>query len=82
MNYVELALALLGGLGQILEAQQNKTAAAVGQATVDVDAIALAVLQAIAGVKGATVTWTDPASVAAFVATLQPFTPIPDPPAS
>lgn len=74
-----LIMALAGGISQILQAEKNKSLETAGVDIQLADDIAVAVLQATAQVKGATIDWTDPDAVAAYVKALPAFTPIPDP---
>lgn len=74
-----LITTLIGGISSILQAEKNKSLATAGVDIEIADEIALAVLQATAQVKGATIDWTDPAAVAEYVKALPVFTPIPDP---
>jgi len=73
-----LITALAGAISQILQAQKNKSLATAGVDIQLADEIAVAVLQATAQVKGATIDWTDPAAVAEYVKALPAFLPIPD----
>jgi hypothetical protein len=75
-----LITALASGISSILQAEKNKSLQTAGVDIQLADEIAVAVLQATAQVKGATIDWTDPAAVAAYVQALPPFTPIPDTP--
>jgi hypothetical protein len=74
-----LITTLAGGISSLLEAEKNKSLATVGVDIQLADEIAVAVLQATAQVKGATIDWTDPAAVADYVKALPAFTPIPEP---
>lgn len=82
MEIAELVLALLSGASALLAAQKNKTAAGIGVVAADVDAVTLAILQAAAAAKGQKIDWTSAEEVAAYVASLPPFSPIPDPPSA
>jgi hypothetical protein len=75
-----LAQALIEGIASLLSTQKNKSLATAGVDAELADEIAMAVLQATAQVKGATVDWTNPAAVSDYIKTLPAFTPIPDPP--
>ncbi len=74
-----LIMALTDGISKILQGQKNKSLETAGVDIQLADEIAVAVLQATAQVKGATIDWTDPAAVAAYVQALPPFVPIPEP---
>lgn len=74
-----LITALASGISSILQAEKNKSLATAGVDIQLADEIAVAVLQATANVKGATIDWADPAAVADYVKALPAFTPIPDP---
>jgi hypothetical protein len=74
-----LITALAGGISQILSAEKNKSLQTAGVDLQLADDIALAVLQATAQVKGATIDWTDPAAVADYIKALPAFVPLPDP---
>ena len=74
-----LITTLIGGISSILQSEKNKSLATAGVDIEIADEIAVAVLQATARVKGATIDWTDPAVVAEYVKALPAFTPIPDP---
>jgi hypothetical protein len=74
-----LILALADGISKILQGESNKSLATAGVDIQLADEIAVAVLQATANVKGATIDWTDPAAVATYVQALPAFNPIPDP---
>ena len=74
-----LIMSLVGGISQILQGEKNKSLATAGVDIELADEIALAVLQATAQVKGATIDWTDPAAVAEYVKALPAFTPLSDP---
>ena len=80
--WLAFIMALIQGASTVLEAQKNTTAAAVGTDLGTIDAVTLAILQANAQVRGATIDWTNPSQVAAYVATLPVFTPIPAPAAA
>jgi hypothetical protein len=82
MNVVTLILALVQGAASLLEAQSNKTAQQVGTTAADIDAVAVAVLQASAAAKGQAIDWTNPAEVAAYVSSLPGFTPLAASPAA
>jgi len=71
--------ALAQGIAQILAAQKNKTAAAVGADLALIDTVTTAILQKNAEIKGLVIDWTDPAAVAEYLKTLPAFVPIPDP---
>lgn len=76
---VVLLEVLIAGAAKLLAAQKNRTAQNVG-ADIDLaNEVALSVLQAVARVKGASVDWTNPMQVSAFVASLPMFIPISDP---
>lgn len=73
-------LAIIGIVAKLLESVQNKTANEIGTDVQAADAAVLVVLQENARIKGATIDWSDPAAVQAFVVdTLPKFTPIPEP---
>jgi hypothetical protein len=74
-----LILALTDGISKILQGEKNKSLATAGVDIQLADEIAVAVLQATANVKGATIDWTDAAAVADYVKALPGFTPIPEP---
>jgi hypothetical protein len=73
----ELLIGLAGsGISAILNAFHKGGAAAAVQSA---DTLAIALIQKTAEIKGLTIDWTDPIQVAAYVAGLQPFVPIPEP---
>lgn len=73
---------LLGGAGQILAAQKNKTAQAVGTDIQLANTVVLGILQKNAEIQGLTIDWKDPAAVANYVQSLAVFVPIPESPPS
>jgi hypothetical protein len=77
---IMLIEALIGGVGTIMQAQKNKTAAAVGTDIATANQVVMAILQKHAEIVGLTIDWTDPAAVGAYVTSLQDYVPIPDPP--
>lgn len=74
-----LIMALADGISKVLQGEKNKSLATAGVDIELADEIAVAVLQATAQVKGATIDWTDPAAVASYVQAMPAFSPIPAP---
>lgn len=64
------------GIAAIFKAFHKDGAAGAVQAA---DALAMAILQKNAEIKGLTIDWTDPQAVLAYIQTLQDFVPIPEP---
>lgn len=82
MDIFTLIQALVQGASTLLEAQQNKTAQTIGTDLAAANTVVLAILQKNAEVQGLTIDWTDPDQVGAYVASLAPFVPIPEPDAA